>query len=149
MKRIIYLTATLLCLGAMLLAGVDPAKASMPQAVEITFNLDLTGPYTAAGAFNLTGFIQDKGTASQVVRITDDGMIQGKKILVGQNGTITLRFNAEPTPSGEAFGHFVVVSGTGAYKNIHGNGTTYATVVFEDGIPKIVGTYSGDVHVDP
>lgn len=149
MKKLIYLTSTLFFLVAMLLAGVSFAQASQPQAVEITFNLDLTGAYTAAGDFTISGAIQETGKASQVVRITDDGMIQGKKVLVGQNGTITLRFNAEPTPSGEAFGHFLVVSGTGAYKNIHGNGTTYATVVFEDGIPKIVGTYSGDVHLDP
>jgi hypothetical protein len=149
MKKIIYVISMLFILGAMLLTGIPSAQASQPQAVEITFNLDLTGAYTAAGAFNMSGVIQESGTASQVVRISDDGIIQGKKVLVGQAGTITLRFNAEPTPDGEAFGHFVIVSGTGAYKNIHGEGTTYATFVFEDGVPKIVGTYSGDVHIDP
>lgn len=149
MKKMIYLTSTLFLLVAMLLAGVSSAQASQPQAVEITFNLELTGAYTAAGAFNISGAIQETGTASQVVRITDDGIIQGKKVLEGQNGTITLRFNAEPTPTGDAFGHFVIVSGTGAYSSIHGQGNTYATVVFENGVPKIVGTYSGYIHIDP
>ena len=149
MKKLIYLTTTLLFLGAILLAGYTPAKASQPQTVEIHIRFDITGPYTAEGDFYITGAIQDTGTGSQVVRITDDGMIQGTKILSGQNGTIRLRFNAEATPSGEAFGHFVVVSGTGAYENIHGKGTTYATFVLEDGVPKIVGTYLGNTHIDP
>jgi hypothetical protein len=136
-----------LCFGLLFVTG--SVEASPPQDIEITLSLDVTGPYTASGDFWISGAFQDSGTLSQTVRYTDEGSVQGTKVMVGQYGTITLRFNAELTESGEAFGHFVLLSGTGAYENIHGRGSTYAAFVFDNDILKIVGTYSGRAHIDP
>jgi hypothetical protein len=148
MKKLLYAPAILLAICFLFLT--IPVSASKPQEVVINFDLVFTGPFTAVGEVSMTGIdINDSGTASQVIRFSDEGTIQGEKVIVGQKGTVTLRFNAESTPNGEAIGNFVIRSGTGAYENIRGRGTTYAAITFENGIPKITGTYTGEAHIDP
>jgi hypothetical protein len=77
--------------------------------------------------------------------------LQGVKVLEGKQGTITLRFNIEIIPTGPTTArtevHFVIQSGTGAYRNIHGVGTGAADIDFVVG--SLVGTFSGRVHSDP
>jgi hypothetical protein len=149
MKKVYFPALVVLSVFFGLLFVSGPVEASPPQDIEITLSLDVTGPFTASGDFWITGAFQDSGTLTQTVRFTDEGTIQGTKVMEGQYGTITLRFNAELTESGEAFGHFVLLSGTGAYENVQGRGRTYAAFVFDNVIPKIVGTYSGRAHINP
>lgn len=142
-------TLLLLVLAVLLsvsLTGV--ASATRPEAALFEFDLVITGPDSADGTFTASGAIDDYGPAHQVFWYTDDGNVQGIKTMEGQMGTITLKFTATPTPEGVAIGHFVVMGGTGAYENLHGQGDTYAALVFEP-IPGIVGSYSGKVHIDP
>lgn len=142
--RILLLLA-LAVLLALFLTGV--AYATRPQEAYFEFDLLLTGMDSAAGTFTAIGAVNDYGAAHQVFWYTDDGNVQGIKTMEGQLGTITLKFTAMPMPDGTAIGHFTVMGGTGAYEDIHGQGDTYANLVFEP-VPGIVGSYSGKVHFD-
>jgi hypothetical protein len=119
--------------------------------VVFTFEFYFTGPDSAAGSFTAEGAIEDEDSGYEVFRYTDEGTLQGTKVLEGDDGTITLRFNLEIIPTGPTTArtevHFVIQSGTGAYENIHGVGTGEAIVDFSDGT--LVGTFSGTAHIDP
>lgn len=81
---------------------------------------------------------------------TDDGTIHGVKTLVGADGAITIRFQAELTwtgpTTGSAEGRWVIVSGTGAYEKLHGVGATYAELDLAAG--QIWASYTGKAHFD-
>ena len=142
-------TILILVLAALLALSITGvASATKPQYANFEFDLLITGPNSAAGTFTATGAVNDYGPAHQVFWYTDDGNVQGIKTMEGQMGTITLKFTATPMPDGTAIGHFVVKNGTGAYENLHGQGDTFAALVFEP-VPGIVGNYSGKVHIDP
>ena len=148
MKKSIRFLLVLVLVALLSLPMTSVALATKPQAALFEFDLLITGPDSAAGTFTASGAVVDYGPAHQVFWYTDDGNVQGIKTMEGQLGTITLKFTATPTPEGVAIGHFVVKCGTGAYANIHGQGDTYAALVF-DPVPGIVGSYSGKVHFDP
>ena len=90
-------------------------------------------------------------------RWTDEGILQGTMVLTSAEGTgtITLRFHLAllpmvgPPPAIPTTGSFVVVSGTGAYENIHGVGTAESMVYVAEDPVAIDATFSGTVHVDP
>lgn len=149
MNKILRLTTSLLILGVMLMGLHTPAMASQPQAVEITFNLDVNGVLSGAGTFLMTGAFEDAGTATQYGSLNGVGTIDADMILEGQYGTIRLRSISVPGKNLDASGQFVIVSGTGAYKNIQGQGRAYNAYVVENEVPKFVGAYSGFVHFEP
>lgn len=129
---------------------------STAKAVRFDFDLVMTGQDTAAGSFTAAGeALTDDGRAFQVFWYTKEGNVQGIKTLVGEKGSITLRFTSTPKPEGIAVGHYIVIDGSGDYENIHGEGETQAALVFgslpdvKDPVPTgIKGSYSGKVHFD-
>ena len=151
MNRLIKFVGLLIVVGAILLAPPGQVLATRPQEVVFTFNFYFTGPDSAAGSFSAEGAFDDYGTGYEIFRYTDEGTLQGVKVLQGQKGTITLRFNLEIIPTGPTTArtevHFVIRSGTGAYENIHGVGTGAADVDFL--AATLIGTFSGRVHIDP
>jgi hypothetical protein len=151
MKRLYNLTSIVAILGVVLWALPFQAFATPPEEVVFDFQFYFTGPYSAAGSFQAQGAIEDYGTGYEEFRYTDEDTLQGIKVLQGNQGTITLRFNLEIIPTGPTTArtdvHFVIQSGTGAYENIHGVGTGEAIVDFVAGT--LVGSFSGTVHIDP
>jgi hypothetical protein len=151
MKRLSRFAAIVAVLGVLLLALPFPVFATPPEEVVFTFDFYFTGPYSAAGTFTAAGAIVDSGSGYEEFRFTDEGTLQGVKVLEGSQGTITLRFNLEIIPTGPNTArtdvHFVIQSGTGAYENIHGVGTGAAVIDFVEGT--LVGAFSGKVHIDP
>ena len=151
MKRLSKFTSIVDILGVVLLALPFQVFATPPEEVVFTFEFYFTGPDSAAGSFAAEGAITDAGSGYEVFRYTDEGTLQGIKVLQGSDGTITLRFNLEIIPTGPTTArtdvHFVIQSGTGAYENIHGVGTGAAVVDFVAG--SLIGTFSGKVHIDP
>jgi hypothetical protein len=151
MKRLIQLISIVVVLGIVLWALPAQVFATPPQEVVFDFVFYFTGPDSAAGSFTAAGAIEDEGFGYEVFRYTDEGTLQGIKMLEGAEGTITLRFNLEIIPTSpttaETDVHFVIQSGTGAYENIHGAGTGAAVVDFVAGT--LIGTFSGKVHIDP
>jgi len=151
MKRLSKFATIVAVLAVVLLALPFPAFATPPEEVVFTFEFYFTGPDSAAGDFAAEGAITDAGSGYEVFRYTDEGTLQGIKVLQGEDGDITLRFNLEIIPTGPTTArtdvHFVIQSGTGAYENIHGVGTGAADVDFVVG--SLIGTFSGTVHIDP
>jgi hypothetical protein len=151
MKRLYRFTSMVAILGVVLWAMPLQALATPPEDVVFDFVFYFTGPDSAAGEFWAGGAIEDSGTGYEVFRYTDEGTLQGIKVLEGSQGTITLRFNLEIIPTGPTTArtdvHFVIQSGTGAYENIHGVGTGAADVDFIAG--SLIGAFSGTVHIDP
>ena len=149
MKRLSILTAIVLVV--ILLALPAQVFATPPEEVVFTFEFYFTGPDSAAGSFAAEGAIADEGSGYEEFRYTDEGTLQGIKVLQGTQGTITLRFNLEIIPTGPTTArtdvHFVILSGTDAYENVHGVGTGAAVIDFAEG--SLVGTFSGTVHIDP
>ena len=151
MRRLVHLISIVSILGVVL--GSLPAQvfATPPEEVVFDFEFILTGPNSAAGSFTAEGAINDMGSGWEVFRYTDEGTLQGIKVLEGSQGTITMRFNIEIIPTGPTTArtevHFVIQSGTDAYENIHGVGTGAAVVDFVSG--SLVGTFYGRVHRDP
>jgi hypothetical protein len=151
MKRLHSFTSIVAILGVVLWALPLQAFATPPEEVVFDFAFVFTGPDSAAGDFWAEGAIEDEGSGYEVFRYTDEGTLQGIKVLEGSQGTITLRFNLEIIPTGPTTArtdvHFVIQSGTGAYENIHGVGTGAADVDLIAGT--LVGAFSGTVHIDP
>jgi hypothetical protein len=125
------------------------------QETRFTFDMQMTGKNTATGSFTASEAVVDEGQAFQVFWYTNEGNVRGIKILLSQKGSITLKFDTSPQPDGVAIGHFVAIDGSGAYKNIQGQGDTHASLVFgpvagqTDPVPTgITGSYTGKVHFE-
>ncbi len=111
---------------------------------------------SAVGTFNASGLVRRRWDQQLRLFFTADGTIHGVKTLVGDQGTITIRFQAnltwKPDGTGEANGQYVIVSGTGAYAKLHGVGTTHATLslacIGPDCLPNIEAHYTGTGHFD-
>ena len=105
------------------LVSSSKARNAGPGSVSITavFNFstfpDVLGTFTASGALNISG------SAEMVIGLNNNG-IRGHciVILTAPNGTITIhqqcQFGSNPPK-----GRWEIVSGTGAYANLKGNGS--------------------------
>jgi hypothetical protein len=145
-SKIMALALVLVCLQVIL---PTPALASQPEEFTINAELWMTGENSAAGTFGTTGLFTTSGTASETF-FTAAGTIHGVKTLVSTAGTITIRFQAQMTwtgpTTGVAEGQFVIVSGTGAYKKLHGVGLSYAQL--DLATYHILASYMGTAHFD-
>ena len=144
------LFALIAVLSAASLALAPPSSASTSQAVTITSQIDLnTDPPT--GTWTATGAITDSGTLTESVPIfVGNGQLHIERVLTGQHGTITVRIQSTVTgvvdDTATFTGYWVVVSGTGAYADLHGHGLRTATVDLNTAI--VTETLTGDVHFD-
>ena len=139
-------------LASILLALPAPVGATAPEPLTITANLAMTGENSAAGAFEISGLFEDDGSASQVYFLAGK-TTHGVKTLESEAGSITIKYQAQVTwtsaTTGYAEGRFTIVSGTGAYANLHGVGETYAEVdLAASPYPTITATYTGEAHFD-
>ena len=143
-------------LGAVGLAGMPRAAFASEDSDEerffLGFSLHPTGPNSTAGTFVLSGRFQDSGvsTAENIaltpIDQTDRSRLSGDQQFVGQQGTIFTRFegvsfpNSSPHAVGE--GSFTIVSGTGAYAGINGQGSFLIVVDFVSN--QFIGTEIGN-----
>ena len=145
-SKIMTLALILVCLLVILPA---PAQASQPEELTINAELWMTGESSAHGDFMTTGLFADSGEAWETFFIAAE-TIHGVKTLAGAAGNITIRFQAQLTwtgpTTGIAEGRFVIVSGTGAYKKLHGVGETYAALNLT--AFRILASYNGTAHFD-
>ena len=131
-------------------AWLPSAEATPPTPVTITIDQHLTGPTTLAGTFTASGAISDSGDYAEEFRLAPSGAIQGTKTLTSPLGSITLRSVGRlvftgPTTA-EIEGRWVILSGTGAYSRLHGQGSTTVSVDFETGTA--VAIHEGVAHFD-
>jgi hypothetical protein len=145
MKIRIFITAVFV-LGCVFLAFPAPAAATPPESLTIEVDMWVTGENSAAGNFTMHGLATDAGEVSEIFFLADDTS-HGVKTLVSPQGTITIRYQVQLTWTpqfGIAQGRFVIINGTGAYEDLHGVGTTYATLELANG--HLLATYTGTGH---
>ncbi len=151
MKRRLALIAAALATAAALVAVPLTSASSLDTKLQIGFSLHFTGPTSAAGTFIASGAVRDSGTAT-VPDVTapqlgnqDDGRLSGTEIYTGALGTITTTFSGIAGPATNPHqagkGTFRIVSGTGAYAGMTGQGTFLVVVDFSTN--QIIGTEDG------
>ena len=146
MKRFALLALVVL-LSAATLALAPASPATTGQAVAINSQIQ-TGPFT--GTWTATGAIADSGTLIEPNVNFRGGQLHIERVFTGAQGTITIHIQSTLTSvvgdTGTFTGHWVVVSGTGAYANLHGHGLRAATINVNTGI--VTETLTGEVHFD-
>jgi hypothetical protein len=138
------------CLASVLLSlgtAGTPALASTSVPVTIHSTV-IVGPFT--GTWSASGGINDSGTlAETTVNFVGNGQLHIVRDVTGSQGTFTLRIDStavavEPNGNVDFTGHWVVIAGTGAYADLHGQGTR--TAVADHGV--VTETLTGSVHFD-
>jgi hypothetical protein len=133
---------------ALLTGSPTAATATTPSNVTITSAITV-GPFT--GTWSAAGGISDSGTlAEPSVNFVGNGQLHIVRDVTGSAGTFTLRIdstltNTEPDGTVDFNGHWAVISGTGAYSTLHGEGTRTARL---GGTGIVIETLSGTVHND-
>ena len=143
----VCLTPVLLLLGA---AGT-PAAASTSVPVTIQDTV-IIGPFT--GTWSASGGISDSGTLTEPTNFRVGvgaggfGQVHFVRVMTGSLGTITVvedvALTLEPDGTIQGTGQWAVTAGTGAYADLHGQGTSTAVVV--KGV--VTATETGSVHFD-
>ena len=128
----LFLMPVLLLLGS----GATTAMASTSVAVTIHSAI-IIGPFT--GTWSASGGIAGNPGVLHIVRE-----------VTGSQGTFTLRIDSpvvavEPNGNVDFTGTWVVIAGTGAYADLHGEGTRTA-VADTNGV--VTETLTGSVHYD-
>jgi hypothetical protein len=137
--------------GGATLAAAGPAAASTSVPVTIQDTV-IIGPFT--GTWSASGGINDSGTLTEPTNFRvgvgagGGGQVHLVRVMTGSKGTITLvedvSLTLEPDGTVESTGHWAVIGGTGAYAELHGQGTSSAVVV--RGV--VTETETGSVHFD-
>jgi hypothetical protein len=121
------------------------ASTSVPVTIQSTVVL---GPFT--GTWSASGGINDSGTlAETTVFVAGNGEVHIVRDVTGSQGTFTLRIDSkafsQPDGTVDFTGQWVVITGTGAYADLHGQGTRSA-VANTNGV--VTETLTGSVHYD-
>jgi hypothetical protein len=135
--------------GGITLAAAAPVSASTSVPVTIQATV-IIGPFT--GTWSASGGVSDSGTLVQPVdfRVGQGRVVHLVRVMTGSKGTITLvednSLTVEPngTIVGTRPGHWAIIAGTGAYAQLHGDGTSSGVVV--NGV--VTDTLTGTVHFD-
>ena len=130
------------------------ALATPPEPVAIELHGSLTGPASIAGTWVSTGAVSDAGTYVESFEIRGR-TVHVTKTLTGSAGTIVIAAEAvveftSATTARFVAGHWRVVSGTGAYASLHGEGAPAAVSGYVDlAAGTIELLHEGVAHVDP
>jgi hypothetical protein len=126
--------------GSVTLAAAGPVSASTSVPVTIQATV-IIGPFT--GTWSASGGISDSGTLVQPVdfRVGQGRVVHLMRVMTGSKGTITL---VEDNLIGTPVGQWAIIAGTGAYAQLHGDGTSSGVVV--NGV--VTDTLTGTVHFD-
>jgi hypothetical protein len=137
--KLLLLAAALAAASALMVVPLTSAS-SIDTKLQIGQSLHfLGGPGASAGTFVASGAVRDSGTVTSQATITqlgnqNDGRLEGTETFVGKLGTFTTEFSGIGGPMGTpheaAQGTFRIVEGTGAYADLHGEGTFLIVIDF-------------------
>ena len=125
------LAAAVVAIGAAVAVPIVAASQGDSK-LTIGQHLVVTGPTSASGTFAAVGDIDDSGTATATFAFTPQGnqdaaRVDGTQTFTGSAGTFQSRFSGLASPASAprqvAHGTFEIVSGTGAYAGVQGQGT--------------------------
>lgn len=154
-KSRIYRTGKAGFLVGILAAIAGPVAAAQPQPVSIVAHTERGCPTPASCVFILTGAITDRGmTTTDLIHAGGlpspvVGTAQYLKTFFGGTGSLTIRLNSmimstnNPTLWHEQ-GDWVIVSGTGAYAGLLGEGSESGIRDFAHN--SLTAVYTGQVH---
>lgn len=120
------------------------AAATRPQAVNFSSTIDIN---TFTGTWAASGLINDAGTLTEPkIFFVGNGELHITRVLTGAKGQITIRIQSKLTgetdDTATFVGHWVILSGTGAYAKLHGQGAR-AAIRIENIVTE---TLTGEVH---
>jgi hypothetical protein len=126
MKKLnITFTSILLVLGCFAMGSAPSVSASTPTPVTITAVYDFSGFPDVTGTFTTTGALTISGDTTMHVGLNADGIRAHCVVtLIASDGSGTIiihqqcQFATDPPE-----GRWQIVSGTGAYANLKGNGS--------------------------
>ena len=124
-KRNITFTTILLVLGCFAMGSVPSVSASTPTPVTITATFDFTNFPNVSGTFTTTGLGGISGPATMHVDFNFNGTRSHCVVTLipsDNSGTIIIDQECQFATS-PAKGRWEIVSGTGAYANLNGNGS--------------------------
>lgn len=132
----------------LLVGFAQPSVATAGTPVVISSSV-LIGPFT--GTWTAVGAISDGGRLVEpAVNFVGNGELHINRVVIGTAGTFTLRIDStatfEPDGSVDFTGRWVVIAGTGAYANLHGEGSRTAQIESDSDV--VMETLSGHVHFD-
>jgi hypothetical protein len=150
MKKVLL---TVALVGLVVIAG--PVAATQPQDVSIKAHTERGCPGPSACVFTATGAINDDGTTT--TRLVHAGALpsptvgtaQYVKTFNGQAGSLTIHLDSMVTATNdptlaEEQGHWVIVSGTGAYSGLVGQGEESGIRDYANN--SLDAEYTGQVH---
>jgi hypothetical protein len=140
---------------AFLAAVTGPAAATQPQDVSIEAHTVRDCPGPGSCVFVATGAITDSGTVTtDFVRATalpspTVGTAQYVRTFHGQLGSLTILLNSRITATNDPtlwdeLGHWLIVSGSGAYSGLLGQGEESGIRDFAN--QSLDAVYTGQVH---
>lgn len=111
----------------------------------------VSGTFSATGAFTDDGTINNLSIGFSALGAPTFGITHVTVLFTGDDGTFTLKAQITETLTANPqvltdSGTWTIITGTGAYAHLHGQGTVTGTV--DDSIPLISRTYAGEVHFD-
>src|SRR6266496_4192135 len=131
-KRNITCTTILLVLGCFAMGSAPSASATpMPVPVTITATFDFAGFPNVTGTFTTSGALTISGPATMHVDLNYNGTRAHCVVtLIAPLGNIIIDQECQfatsmpaPYPNGQGKGRWEIVSGTGPYANLYGNGS--------------------------
>jgi hypothetical protein len=146
-KRIVSLFVTA---SLSILAAPAAGLAGQPDAVTLELHGVITGPDSVAGSWVSAGVVSDSGTYVETFDIRG-ATVHVVKRLTGSEGTIVLAAQAvmvftSPTVAVFHAGQWRIVSGTGAYETLQGEGSPAAGGFVDLGAGTISVTHAGIAH---
>ena len=136
-----------------LLAPVTSVVASVPQDVTINAHTEYLCPAASSCVFVAHGAIEDYGTVTSIPIVISAinspvvGTAQWRKTFVGQQGSFVIKLESRVTGAElqvPETGQWVIVSGTGAYADLQGQGSE--TGVRDYGANSLEAFLTGTVH---
>jgi len=148
-------TAMIGLLVGLLATSTGPVAAIQPEDVSIDAHTERDCPGPAACVFTATGAITDFGTVTtDFVRATalpspTVGTAQYVKTFHGQAGSLTILLNSRITSTNDPTlwneqGHWLILSGTGAYARLLGQGEESGIRDFAK--QSLDAVYTGQIH---
>jgi hypothetical protein len=151
LQRVVLLLAFVASLAATFAA---PSSATPSQ--QVTFETSkppgpATGTFTSSGAFSDSGTINNLDFNASAVGAPTFQVTHVTILFTGAAGTFTLKAEIKETLTSDPnvltdTGTWTIVDRTGAYANLHGQGTVAGTV--DENVNLITRTYDGQAHFD-
>ena len=124
------------------------AGGTQPQAINFLSQVNVSTPLPFTGTWAASGTINDSGTLSEPTVFFSGGQLHIDRICTGAKGQITIKIQSKiinGTDNSTTFvGEWLIVSGSGAYATLHGQGGRAA--VFINGT--VTETLTGEAHFD-